>query len=126
MRKPNRKVLIEAIRASKYDLESCCEELGITPTQLAHHLSEHDIEGSWLAVQAQIDLHAMQRANRILDLALDQVEDTLQHGEDPKSTLTAARLAMDFHNQMSERVQLPAMLKQIEGKLGQFGFDSEG
>jgi hypothetical protein len=126
MRKASRKILIDELRASRYDLEATCAELGITPSQLAKHLESHDLDGSWLALQAQIDLHAMQRANRILDLALDQVEDTLQNGEDPKYTLTAARMAMDFHQQMSERVQLPAMLRQVEDAVSKYGFGSEG
>lgn len=126
MRKASRKTLIDALRASKYDLEATCAELGITPGQLARHLEAHDLDGSWLAVQAQIDLHAMQRANHLLDLALDEVQDVLRNADDTKHSLTAARMAMDFHNQMSERVQLPAMLRQVEQAAAKFGFDSEG
>ena len=126
MHKSSRKTLIAAIRDAKWDLEGACLTLGITLEQMAYHLTSHGLDDHWLALQANIDLHAMQRANRILDLALDQVEDTLQHGEDPKHTLTAARMAMDFHQQMSERVQLPAMLRQVEDAVSKFGFDSEG
>ena len=126
MHKSSRKTLIAAIRDAKWDLEGACDTLGITLEQMAYHLTSHGLDDHWLALQANIDLHAMQRANRILDLALDQVEDTLQHGEDPKYTLTAARMAMDFHQQMSERVQLPAMLRQVENAVSKFGFDSEG
>ena len=126
MHKSSRKTLIAAIRDAKWDLEGACETLGITLEQMAYHLTSHGLDDHWLALQANIDLYAMQRANRILDLALDQVEDTLQNGEDPKYTLTAARMAMDFHQQMSERVQLPAMLRQVEQAAAKFGFDSEG
>ena len=126
MHRSSRKTLIAALREAKWDLQSACDSLGLTPGQMAFHLSDEDLDSSWLALQAQIDLHAMQRANRILDLALDQVEDTLQNGEDPKYTLTAARMAIDFHQQMSERVQLPAMLRQVEQAAAKFGFDSEG
>ena len=126
MHKSSRKTLIAAIRDAKWDLEGAAETLGITLDQMAYHLTSHGLDDHWLALQANIDLYAMQRANRILDLALDQVEDTLQHGEDPKHTLTAARMAMDFHQQMAERVQLPAMLRQVEDAVSKFGFDSEG
>lgn len=126
MHRSSRKTLLAALREAKWDLQSACESLGLTPGQLAYHLSDEDLDSSWLALQAQIDLYAMQRANRILDLALDQVEDTLQHGEDPKHTLTAARMAMDFHQQMAERVQLPAQLKKLEDAMEKFGFDREG
>ena len=126
MHKSSRKTLIAAIRDAKWDLEGACETLGITLEQMAYHLTSHGLDDHWLALQANIDLHAMQRANRILDLALDQVEDTLQHGEDPKHTLTAARMAMDFHQQMAERVQLPAMLRQVEDAVSKYGFGSEG
>lgn len=126
MHKSSRKTLIAALREARWDLHSACDSLGITPTQLAQHLSDEELDASWLAIQAQIDLQVMQRANRMLDLALDQVEDTLQHGEDPKYTLTAARMAIDLHGQMSERVQLPAMLRKVEDAVSKFGFDSEG
>jgi hypothetical protein len=89
-------------------------------------MTDQDLDASWLAIQAQIDLQVMQRANRMLDLALDQVEDTLQHGEDPKYTLTAAKMAIDLHGQMAERVQIPAQLKKLEDAMAKFGFDSEG
>jgi|688.fasta_scaffold17411_3 hypothetical protein len=126
MRRSNRKTLIAALREAKWDLESACDSLGITPAQLAIHMTDQDLDASWLAIQAQIDLQVMQRANRMLDLALDQVEDTLQHGEDPKYTLTAAKMAIDLHGQMAERVQIPAQLKKLEDAMAKFGFDSEG
>lgn len=126
MRRASRKTLIAALREARWDLYSACDSLGITPSQLAQHLSDEELDASWLAIQAQIDLQVMQRANRILDLALDQVEDTLQHGDDPKYTLTAARMAIDLHGQMAERVQIPAQLKKLEDAMAKFGFDSEG
>ena len=126
MHKSSRKTLIAAIRDAKWDLEGAAETLGITLDQMAYHLTSHGLDDHWLALQANIDLYALHRANKILDLALDQVEDTLQHGEDPKHTLTAARMAIDFHQQMAERVQLPAMLRQVEEAVSKFGFDSEG
>lgn len=126
MRKSNRKTLMAALREARWDLETACNSLGITPAQLAQHMSDQELDDSWLAIQAQIDLQVMQRANHLLDMAMDEVKDVLQNADDSKLALNAAKIAMDFHFQMAERVQLPAMLRRVEQAMDRFGFDSEG
>lgn len=119
MRKLSRKALVDTLRACKWDLEEVCASLGISREQIAVVMSDAEMDSSWLAIQATIDLHMMQRANRLLDAALTEVESVLAHSDDEKTALSAAKIAIDFHGAASERIQLPALMAKVESAMSQ-------
>ena len=121
------KATMNALRDCHYDLDELAFRTGVDAETLVRVLDAHGRDENYLAIAAAADLQAMQKAHRLRDIALEELEEVVRNAEKTAHALTAAKTILDYHTQLAERVQLPAMAARIEQAMQQqspdYGWD---